>query len=39
VFLPAHARREDEEAQEREFAAEMADAAAHGESVRGAPQP
>ena len=39
VFLPAHARREDEEAQEREFAAEMADAAAHGESVRSAPQP
>ncbi len=39
VFLPAHARREDEVAQEREFAAEMADAAAHGESVRGAPQP
>ncbi|HNL49550.1 MAG TPA: hypothetical protein PKK89_11355, partial [Microthrixaceae bacterium] len=39
AFLPAHARREDEEGQEREFAAEMADAASHGESIRSAPQP
>jgi EmrB/QacA subfamily drug resistance transporter len=33
VFLPAHARREDEELQEHEYEEELAEAAAHGDDV------